>query len=129
MILGMFQWEVQEMDVFTGSRREYVGYPFGVRTQVKVTHSALALHLAKRRPELLLHPQWESFSKISHGPLGTTYSYSRLSSGFFDLPGFSLDRFVAESTDAEILALYQLVRSRDEAAIQKRFEEIMTVQF
>ncbi|WP_265593025.1 hypothetical protein [Verrucomicrobium sp. BvORR034] len=122
--LGAFRWEVREMCEWTGSRRDYIAYPLGVHTSVVYAPSALEFHLAKHHPDKLEH-RWKSYSRISRNWLGTPYGIGPSPKGFFELPGFCIDKFMETANDAEILALYDLVRSGNEAAIEMRFQQLM----
>ncbi|WP_265596065.1 hypothetical protein [Verrucomicrobium sp. BvORR106] len=123
VVLGAFRWEVREMCEWTGSRRDYIAYPLGIHTSMVYTPSALEFHLAKHHSEKLEH-RWKSYSRISRSVLGTTYSCGR-PKGFFELPGFCIDKFMETANDAEVMALYELVRSGNEPAIEMRFEQLM----
>lgn len=123
VVLGAFRWEVREMCEWTGSRRDFIAYPLGIHTSMVYTPSALEIHLAKHHPEKLEH-RWKSYSRISHSWLGTTYACGR-PKGFFELPGFCIDRFMETANDAEVMALYELVKSGNEPAIEMRLQQLM----
>lgn len=122
--LGAFRWEVREMCEWTGSRRDYIAYPLGIHTSMVYTPSALEFHLAKHHPEKLEH-RWRSYSRVSRSWLGVSYAIGPSPTGFFELPGFCIDKFMETANDADVMALYELVRSGNESAIEMRFEQLM----
>lgn len=124
VVLGAFRWEVREMCEWTGSRRDYIAYPLGIHASMVYTPSALEIHLAKHHPQKLEH-RWRSYSRVSRSWLGVSYAIGPSPKGFFELPGFCIDKFMETANDAEVTALYELVRSGNEPAIEMRFEQLM----
>lgn len=122
--LGAFRWEVREMCEWTGSRRDYIAYPLGIHTSMVYTPSALEFHLARHHPEKVEH-RWRSYSQVSRSWLGVSYAIGPSPKGFFELPGFCIDKFMETANDAEVMALYELVKSGNEPAIEMRFEQMM----
>lgn len=121
---GAFRWEVKEICEHTGSRREHASYPMGIRTQVVESPSTLARHLARHHADRLDY-RWRSYSRVSRGWLGTSHANLSMPRGFFNLPEFCLDHFMATASDTQVLALYDLVRSGNEPAIEARFQDLM----
>ncbi len=130
VILGIFlpaivYTECGYCNVYTGTRKDFTEFPFGVKSKERITVSGFENRL-RAINGIVIQERWVSYNKTGKNIIGSNILFAHGNPGpIMEVNHEEFNQWLKDKPDVCILSLYELFKSDDKDEIKTRMGQII----